>query len=81
MTGPAEADPPRDNNAFVNMAAARLLREAVTCAELTGRRPRARWREIADAIVLPRVSRGRHIPNYDDYRIDLPKAGTPEAAS
>jgi trehalose/maltose hydrolase-like predicted phosphorylase len=81
MTGPAEADPPRDNNAFVNMAAARLLREAITCAGLLGREPRPAWRDIADRIVLPSVSRGRHIPNYDDYRIDLPKAGTPEAAA
>jgi trehalose/maltose hydrolase-like predicted phosphorylase len=81
MTGPAEADPPRDNNAFVNMAAARLLEEAIACAEMLHREPRPRWREIAAAIVLPSVSRGRHIPNYDDYRIDLPKAGTPEAAA
>lgn len=81
MTGPAEADPPRDNNAFVNMAAARLLREAVACAELVGRTPRPNWREIADRMVLPSVTHGRHIPNYDEYRIDLPKAGTPEAAA
>jgi protein-glucosylgalactosylhydroxylysine glucosidase len=81
MTGPAEAKPTRDNNAFVNMAAARLLREAITCAELIGRRPRSKWALIADDMVLPSASRGRHIPNYDDYRIDQPKAGTPEAAA
>jgi hypothetical protein len=80
-TGPAEADPPRNNNAVVNMAAARVLREAVEGAQLLGRPARPRWREIADRMVLPSVSRGRHIPNYDDYRIDLPKAGTPEAAA
>jgi hypothetical protein len=81
MTGPAEADPPRDNNAFVNMAAARLLRDVTACAELIGRQPRPRWREIADLMVLPSASRGRHIPNYDEYRIDQLKAGTPEAAA
>jgi hypothetical protein len=81
MTGPAEADPPRNNNAFVNMAAAKLLREATACAELLGRAARPRWREIADRMVLPSASRGRHIPNYDDYRIDQLKAGTPEAAA
>ena len=81
ITGPAEADPPRDNNAFVNMAAARLLEEAITCAERVGRMPGPRWREMADRMVLPSASRGRHIPNYDDYRIDQPKAGTPEAAA
>ena len=81
MTGPAEADPPRDNNAFVNMAAAQVLREAIEFASILGREPRRRWREIAEGIVLPSVSRGRHIPNYDDYRIDQPKAGTPEASA
>lgn len=81
MTGPAEADPPRDNNAFVNMAAVRLLREAITLAERSDRRPRAAWQDIADHLVLPQVSHGRHIPNYDDYRIDQLKAGTPEAAA
>jgi hypothetical protein len=80
-TGPAEADPPRDNNAFVNMAAGRLLQEAIACAELVGRQPRAMWRDIADRIVLPAATRGRHIPNYDDYRIDQLKAGTPEASA
>jgi trehalose/maltose hydrolase-like predicted phosphorylase len=81
MTGPAEADPPRDNNAFVNMAAANLMREAVDFAEALGERPRRVWREIADRLVLPTASHGAHIPNYDDYRIDQPKAGTPEAAA
>lgn len=81
MTGPAEAEPTRHNNAFVNMAAARLLQEALACAKLLGRAPRPMWREIAEQIVLPSVSWGRHIPNYDDYRIDQEKAGTPEAAA
>ena len=81
MTGPAEADPPRNNNAFVNMAAATLLREAIGIAGELGERPHGLWREIADRMVLPTASRGRHIPNYDDYRIDQLKAGTPEAAA
>ena len=81
MTGPAEADPPRDNNAFVNMAAAQVVRETIEFAGLLGREPRQRWRDIAERLVLPTVSHGRHIPNYDDYRIDQSKAGTPEAAA
>ena len=37
---------------------------------------------VADGgLVLPAASRGRQIPNYDDYRIDQLKAGTPEAAA
>jgi hypothetical protein len=81
ITGPAEANPPRNNNAFVNMAARVLLREAIGFAEVLGEEPRRLWREIADGLVLPSASRGRHIPNYDDYRIDQLKAGTPEAAA
>jgi hypothetical protein len=81
MTGPAEADPPRDNNAFVNMAASQVLREAIEFAGMLGKEPRRRWLDIVDRIVLPRVSHGRHIPNYDDYRIDQLKAGTPEASA
>jgi trehalose/maltose hydrolase-like predicted phosphorylase len=81
MTGPAEAKPPRDNNAFVNLAARVLLEEAIDAAERLGEEPRRLWREIADGLVLPRASRGQHLPNYDDYRIDQLKAGTPEAAA
>ena len=81
MTGPAEANPPRNNNAFVNMAARVLLDEAIGFAERLGEEPRRLWREIAAGLVLPVASRGRHIPNYDDYRIDQLKAGTPEAAA
>lgn len=81
MTGPAEADPPRNNNAFVNMAAARTLEEAIAFAEALGEEPRWQWREILAGIVLPTSSRGGHIPNYDEYRIDQLKAGTPEAAA
>jgi hypothetical protein len=81
ITGPAEAKPVRNNHAFVNMAAKVLLEEAIGAAELLGEEPRRLWREIAAGLVLPEASRGRHIPNYDDYRIDQLKAGTPEAAA
>src|SRR5689334_1341567 len=81
ITGPAEADPPRNNNAFVNMAASALLREAIWFAEALDESPRRLWRDIADGLVLPAASHARHIPNYDEYRIDQLKAGTPEAAA
>ena len=81
ITGPAEAKPPRNNNAFVNMAAGVLLREAIWAAETLGEEPRRLWRDIADRIVLPSASRGRYIPNHDDYRVDELKGGTPEAAA
>src|SRR4051794_6497191 len=81
MTGPAEADPPRDNNAFVNMAARVLLDEATVLAEQVGQHPGGRWTDMGKRIVLPTANRGKHIPNYDDYRVDQLKAGTPEAAA
>src|SRR4029453_17342841 len=46
ITGPAEADPPRDKNAFVNMAASALLREAISFAEALDEAPHGIWRAI-----------------------------------
>jgi trehalose/maltose hydrolase-like predicted phosphorylase len=80
MTGPAETDPPVDNNAFVNMAAAQVLREATGFAEQLGLPPHRRWTEIADRLVVPRAERG-HLANHDDYRVTEEKGGTPEAAA
>ena len=80
MTGPAETSPPVDNNAFVNMAAAQLLREAAGFSERIGLPPHRRWTAIADGIVVPRSSRG-HLVNHDGYRLTEQKGGTPEAAA
>src|SRR4030095_7525331 len=66
ITGPAEADPPRHNNAFVNMAASALPREALSFAEALDESPHGIWRDIADGLVLPAASHGRYIPNYDE---------------
>jgi protein-glucosylgalactosylhydroxylysine glucosidase len=81
ITGPAESKPPRNNNAFVNMAAAVVLREAIWAAETLGEEPRRLWHDIVDRLVLPKASRGQYIPNHDDYRVDEPKGGTPEGAA
>jgi hypothetical protein len=81
MTGPAEADPPRNNNAFVNMAARVLLDETLVLGEQLGQQAPEKWSEMCRRIVLPTASRGKYIPNYDDYRVDQLKAGTPEAAA
>ena len=80
MTGPAETDPPVDNNAFVNMAAAQVLREACGFSSRLGIPPHRRWRDIADGLVVPRAARG-HLVNHDGYRVDEVKGGTPEAAA
>ena len=81
MTGPAEAKPPRNNNAFVNMAAKVLLDETIGAAATLGEEPRRLWREIRDRLVIPAATRSRYIPNHDDYRVDELKGGTPEAAA
>jgi protein-glucosylgalactosylhydroxylysine glucosidase len=80
ITGPAETDPPVDNNAFVNMAAAQLLREATELSKGVGIPPHRRWREIADGLVVPRGTAG-HLINHDGYRVTEAKGGTPEAAA
>jgi len=80
MTGPREAEPPVDNNAFVNMAAGELLREAVAFSERLGIPPHARWSAIADGIVIPKADRG-HLANHDGYRLDEEQGGVPEAAA
>jgi len=80
MTGPAETDPPVDNNAFVNMAAAQVLREAVGFSDELGVPAHRRWRDIAAGIVVPTSGRG-HLVNHDGYRLNEVKGGTPEAAA
>ncbi len=80
MTGPAETDPPVDNNAFVNMAAAQLLREAAGFADQLGIPSHRRWGLIADGLVVPTSSRG-HLINHDGYRLTEEKGGTPEGAA
>ena len=80
MTGPAETDPPVNNNAFVNMAAAQLIREADGFSEPVGIPAHRRWKAIADRLVIPKAGRG-HLTNHDGYRVDEEKGGTPEAAA
>jgi hypothetical protein len=80
MTGPAETSPPVDNNAFVNMASAQLLREASAFCERLGLPAHRRWAAIADGLVVPRADRG-HLINHDGYRLNEEKGGTPEAAA
>jgi hypothetical protein len=80
MTGPAETDPPVDNNAFVNMAAAQLLQETCDFAKRLNLPAHRRWSDIARTLRVPRAERG-HLLNHDGYRITEPKGGTPEAAA
>ena len=76
--GIAEREEPADNPAFVNMSAAVALREAIACAERVGVGPPARWRAMADQLVLP-VNRNGVILDHDGYRKNEEKSGTPAA--
>jgi trehalose/maltose hydrolase-like predicted phosphorylase len=80
VQGVAETGGPVDNNAFVNMSAARALHEAAALAPALGFRGNDAWSRIADGLVLPRNAEGA-IVNHDGYRPDEPKGATPEAAA
>ncbi len=70
---------PVNNPAYVNMAAAVVLREAASFANRLGRPDGPRWQELADRIFIP--IRDRVILNHDRFTPDeAPPAGTtPEA--
>jgi hypothetical protein len=76
--GIAEREEPADNAAFVNMAAAVTLREAIDCAERLGYAVPGPWRSMADGIVLP-VNRANVILDHDGYTRREEKASTPAA--
>jgi trehalose/maltose hydrolase-like predicted phosphorylase len=79
--GPRESYESVDNDAFTNMATARVLREAIRCAELTGKRWPKRWQDIADGLVVPTDSRRGAIINHDGARLDDVQGGVPEGAA
>jgi hypothetical protein len=79
--GPAEIDETVDNDAFVNMAAARALLEAAGFARQLGEEPPGAWETIAAGLVIPMAARGGHIVNHDRFRIDRLMGDTPEGAA
>jgi protein-glucosylgalactosylhydroxylysine glucosidase len=74
--GIAEREQPVDNAAFTNMSAVVVLREAIRTGERLGRQVDARWREIAQHMLLPR--RGPIVVSHDGFRIDEEKGATPD---
>jgi protein-glucosylgalactosylhydroxylysine glucosidase len=79
--GVAEQTEPVNNNAYVNMAAARVLHEAAGFARRLQRRGAEHWDEIASHLYLP-VDRSRgFVQNHDRYAPDEKgsAAATPEA--
>jgi len=79
--GPREHYEPVANNAFTNMAAATLLRQAGEIATALGESPSPRWSEIAEGLVVPRDTRRGTILNHDGARLDEPQGGVPEGAA
>ncbi len=80
--GIAEQDDPVDNNAYVNMAAAVVLREAAAAARRLGLDDSAaeRWEGIAGRTYLPIDAEARVILNHEGYRYRGDVAtSTPEA--
>ena len=80
VNGIAERKENVDNNAFVNMAAAVALREAVALARPLGHVADPRWEHLARTIFL-RIDRNGVIRNHDLYRASEEKGETPEAAA
>jgi hypothetical protein len=79
--GPREHYESVANNAFTNMAAATMLRQATEIAKAIGECPPSNWHEIADGLVLPRDTRRGAIINHDGARLDEPQGGVPEGAA
>jgi protein-glucosylgalactosylhydroxylysine glucosidase len=79
VIGVAETEHPVDNNAFVNMSAAKTLREAAALASALGKPGDATWTDVADKLVVPR--RDGAIINHDGFHPGEPKGATPEAAA
>jgi protein-glucosylgalactosylhydroxylysine glucosidase len=77
--GIAETGTTVDNSAFVNMAAAVALREAIGLGRDLGLPYRQSWGTIADELVIPLDARTGVILNHDGYRPDELKGETPEA--
>ena len=81
VLGAAEKEKAEDNNAFVNLGARAVLRQAVRLADAVGAEPGRAWAEIADRLALPRDRRSKILRNYDGHRVTDEKGDTPEAAA
>jgi hypothetical protein len=79
VIGIAEAGRTVDNSAFVNMAAAAALREAIAIERALDLPYRDQWEDIAAGLVIPTDTGTRVIQNHDGYHPDEPKGSTPEA--
>ena len=83
--GPAEGrQAPVDNDAYVNMGAIAVLQEATDLAVRCGFPAPPSWKEMAEALFLPRDEATGAILNHDRFDPEQEEkviAGTPEAAA
>ena len=81
VIGIAEHTDPVDNNAYTNMAASVVLREAADFARRLNRADAPRWERIADGLYLPIDEARGFIRNHDRYKPEERglAASTPEA--
>jgi hypothetical protein len=79
--GIAEQGAPVDNNAYVNMAAVVVLREAASAARRLNRPGAERWERIAERMFIPMDAEAKVILNHEGYvyREGDVGAATPEA--
>lgn len=79
--GIAEQEGPSDNHAYVNMAAAVVLREAAAAARRLGLGGGEHWERIAGRMFIPVAEQSNVILNHDGYvyREGDVAAATPEA--
>jgi trehalose/maltose hydrolase-like predicted phosphorylase len=76
--GIAEREMPADNQAFTNMAAILVLREAIALGQRLEADVDPRWSEIAQNLVVPRDPRSGVIRSHDGHRMTETKGATPD---
>jgi hypothetical protein len=77
MMGPAERPEPSNNVAYVNIASAVVLREAIACAKHLGYSAPVTWAAIAGDLAIPLDSRTNVIRSHDGYRPNEKEGATP----
>jgi trehalose/maltose hydrolase-like predicted phosphorylase len=78
VNGIAKRSEAVDNNAFVNMGASVVFRDAALLARSLGREPMPQWPELARSVYLA-VDRDGVVRNHERYRSNEEKGETPEA--
>lgn len=76
--GIAERPQPIDDDAYTNMSAKVVLREAIAAARALGDEPSPDWSAVERGLSLPMSRSEGVIVSHDGFRRDEPKGGTPD---